>query len=85
MLWLLLVYSVFSGVFVFLLAYGFSHPLIILGLVLSLFIVGITAVWVLRRCLHELQHPLPSGFLCLLEKHYPRVICDLVFDNTFTL
>ncbi|AFS20760.1 hypothetical protein B598_0681 [Chlamydia psittaci GR9] len=80
-----IVYSVFSGVFVFLLAYGFSHPLIIFGLVLSLCIVGITSVLALRRFLHELHHPLPSGFRRVLEKNYPRVICDLVFDHALNL
>ncbi|WP_139414468.1 DUF1389 domain-containing protein [Chlamydia abortus] len=80
-----IVYSVFSGVFVFLLAYGFSHPLIILGMVFSLLIVSITAVLVLCRCWHEFNHPLPSGFRFVLEKNYPRVICDFLFDNLLTL
>ncbi|WP_157850887.1 DUF1389 domain-containing protein [Chlamydia caviae] len=68
--------------FLSLVIYGFSHPLLVMGLALSLVIVGVTAALALCHAIRELKHPLPSGFRSLIEESYPKIIHDLVFSKT---
>ncbi|WP_375793185.1 DUF1389 domain-containing protein [Chlamydia sp. 12-01] len=65
--------------------YGFSHPLLVIGLALSLVVVGVTAALALRHTMRELNHPLPSGFRSLIGKAYPKIIHDLVFSKALNL
>lgn len=64
---------------------GFFHPLVIIGLVLSLVIVGITSALALRRVVRDFNHPLPSGFRSLIEEAYPKLLYELVLMKNLRL
>ncbi|CAG9045833.1 hypothetical protein NVRI1_00163 [Chlamydia abortus] len=65
---------------------GLTQPIIILGLVISIILLGVSfGLWIYRRDTFKLKPSIPQGFASIIQHEFPSVIHDFVVRERVSL
>ncbi|WP_375793180.1 DUF1389 domain-containing protein [Chlamydia sp. 12-01] len=78
-------FSITSVALIVIVAYGFTHPALIVCLVVSLALAGLLLSTPTRRYVRrEFGSLFPKEFLSIIKKEYPEVLCNLIIQERLT-